>query len=77
MAGQRRVDRDLRGLVVADLADHDLVGIVAEDERSPRAKVNPFFSLIGICVMPRSWYSTGSSMVMILSSIDLISESAA
>ena len=27
--------------------------------------------------MPRSWYSTGSSIVMILSSIDLISDSAA
>ena len=46
-------------------------------ERRPRANVSPFFSLIGICVMPRSWYSTGSSMVTILSSIDLISESAA
>ena len=46
-------------------------------ERSPRAKVSPFFSLIGICVMPASWYSTGSSIVMILSSIERISESAA
>ena len=45
-------------------------------ERSPRAKVSPFFSLIGIWVMPLSWYSTGSSMVMILSSIDRISASA-
>ena len=40
-------------------------------ERRPRAKVRPFFSLTGICVMPRSWYSTGSSIVMILSSTDL------
>jgi hypothetical protein len=37
-------------------------------ERRPRAKVSPFFSLTGIWVMPRSWYSTGSSMVTILSS---------
>ncbi len=28
-------------------------------ERRPRAKVSPFFSLIGIWVMPFSWYSTG------------------
>ena len=46
-------------------------------ERRPRAKVSPFFSFTGICVMPLSWYSTGSSMVMILSSSVLISESAA
>ncbi len=46
-------------------------------ERSPRAKVSPFFSLTGICVMPLSWYSTGSSIVMILSSSVLISLSAA
>ena len=46
-------------------------------ERSPRANVRPFFSLTGIWVMPLSWYSTGSSIVMILSSSVLISESAA
>src|SRR6266853_664215 len=46
-------------------------------ERSPRAKVSPFFSFTGICVMPRSWYSTGSSMVTILSSSVLISFTAA
>jgi len=46
-------------------------------DRSPRANVSPFFSLIGICVIPFSWYSTGSSIVTILSSTDLISESAA
>ena len=28
-------------------------------ERNPRAKVSPFFSFTGICVMPRNWYSTG------------------
>src|SRR6185437_660583 len=46
-------------------------------ERRPRAKVRPFFSLTGIWVMPRIWYSTGSSMVMILSSSLLISLRAA
>ena len=54
-----------------------LSGSCRRIDRSPRAKVSPFFSLIGICVMPRSWYSTGSSIVMILSSSDLISDSAA
>ncbi|MNZ30176.1 hypothetical protein D3C78_474360 [compost metagenome] len=42
-------------------------------ERRPRAKVRPFFSLTGICSTPGSWYSTGSSMVMILSTPWLIS----
>ena len=37
-------------------------------ERSPRAKVRPFFSFTGTCTMPGIWYSTGSSIVMILSS---------
>ena len=46
-------------------------------ERRPRAKVRPFFSLTGICSTPGSWYSTGSSMVMILSWPWLISEMAA
>src|SRR6266542_4101828 len=31
VAGQRRLHRDRRRLLVADLADHDLVGVVAED----------------------------------------------
>src|SRR5574340_1139127 len=46
-------------------------------ERKPRAKVRPFFSLTGICSTPGSWYSTGSSMVMILSWPWLISVIAA
>ncbi len=36
--GERRLDRDLRGLRVADLADHDLVRIVAEDRAQARAR---------------------------------------
>ncbi len=31
VSGKRRVDRDLRGFLVADFAHHDLVGIVAQD----------------------------------------------
>ncbi len=54
-----------------------LSGSCRRIDRRPRAKVSPFFSLMGICVMPFSWYSTGSSIVMILSSTDLISDRAA
>ena len=46
-------------------------------DRRPRAKVSPFFSFTGIWVMPSTWYSTGSSMVMILSSGFWISVRAA
>ena len=46
-------------------------------ERRPTAKVSPFFSFTGIWVTPSSWYSTGSSMVMSLSSGLLISLSTA
>ena len=46
-------------------------------ERRPRAKVRPFFSFTGICSTPGSWYSTGSSMVTILSWPLLISVIAA
>jgi hypothetical protein len=41
VAGQRRVDRDLRGLVVADFADHDLVGVVAQDRAQPAREGQP------------------------------------
>ena len=37
MAGERCLHRDLRGLEVADLADHDDVGILAQD-RAQRAR---------------------------------------
>src|SRR5215471_3972000 len=38
---QRRVDRDLRRLVVADLADHDLVGVVPQDRPQPARERQP------------------------------------
>ncbi len=46
-------------------------------ERRPRAKLSPFFSFTGTWVIPGIWYSTGSSMVMILSSGEAISDRAA
>ncbi len=54
-----------------------LSGSCRRMERSPRAKVRPFFSLTGICSTPCSWYSTGSSMVTILSDPVCVSEIAA
>ena len=45
--------------------------------RSPLAKVRPAFGLTCTCVMPSSWYSTGSSIVMMFFSGVLSSLSAA
>jgi len=53
---ERRLDRDLRGLRVAISPTMILSGSWRRIERRPRANVRPFFSLIGICVIPRSWY---------------------
>ena len=41
VAGERRLDRDLGGLRVADLAHHDLVGIVAQDRAQPAREGEP------------------------------------
>ena len=45
VTGERRVDRDLGRLVVANLADHDDVGILAQEGAQPHAKVRPIFGL--------------------------------
>ena len=64
VAGERRLDRDLGGLEVADLADHDDVRVVrAGCARRACAKVRPIVGLTWIWLMPSSWYSTGSSTV--------------
>ena len=41
VAGQRRLDGDLRRLLVADLADHDLVRVVAQDRAQPAGEGQP------------------------------------
>ena len=46
-------------------------------ERSPRAKVSPALRLTCSWLTPGSWYSTGSSIVMMFLSIELIAFSAA
>ena len=38
VAGERRLDRDLRGLAVADLADHDDVGVGAHHRAQARGE---------------------------------------
>ena len=54
-----------------------LSGSCRRMERSPRAKVSPFFSFTGICVIPLSWYSTGILDGNDLVFFGLISETAA
>ena len=46
-------------------------------ERRPLANVRPARGFVWTCVMPSSWYSTGSSIVMMFFSGELISVSAA
>ncbi len=42
------------------------------NDRSPAANVNSILSLTAVCEIPSSWYSTGSSMVRMLRSGELI-----
>ena len=46
-------------------------------ERRPRANVRPALMFTCIWLMPGSWYSTGSSIVMMFLSTELITLSAA
>ena len=72
MAGERRLDRDLRGLEVADFADQDDVGVLAQEGRSAAAKLRPMFSRTWTWLTPTRLNSTGSSAVMMLVSGVLI-----
>ena len=75
--GQRGLDRDPRGLGVADLADHDDVGVGAQDRAQAGGEVRPALRLTLIWLMPSSRYSTGSSIVMMFFSTSFSSPSAA
>ena len=69
VTGERGLDGDLRGLVVADLTDEHDVGVGPQDRRAaPTAKVRPALWLTCTWLMPGSRYSTGSSTVMTLTS---------
>src|SRR5690606_13836254 len=41
VAGERRLDRDLRGLEVSNLADHDDVGVLAKERAQRHREVKP------------------------------------
>ena len=79
MAGQRGVDGDVGGLAVADLADHDDVRVLAQDVPQARGEGQPDLRVdLDLVDRRRSWYSTGSSMVMIFLSgeVDALSRAA-
>ena len=70
VAGERRLDADLRGLEVADLADHDDVGVLPQEASAgAAAKLSPISSCICTWLMPAKLYSTGSSAVQMFSLI--------
>ena len=47
VAGERRLDGNLRGFLVADFADHDFVGIVAQDGTQAARKGEPLLFIHG------------------------------
>jgi len=58
--------RDLRGLSVADFAEQDDVGVLPQD-RSQRAGERQLDLFVDLRLVDAGiWYSTGSSMVMML-----------
>jgi hypothetical protein len=65
VAGERRLHGDLRGLAVAHLADHDDVRVLAQDGAQGVGEGQVDLGWTWIWLMPSSWYSTGSSTVMI------------
>ena len=72
--GERRLHRDPGGLDVADLADEDHVGVLAEDRLAARRRTSrSAASLIWIWLTVGNMYSTGSSIVITLRSFVLSS----
>ena len=59
MPGERGLDRDLRRLAIADLADEDDVGILAHDGAQRGAEGQTGRSCTWTCTMPGSRYSIG------------------
>ena len=75
--GERGLDRDLGGLEVADLADHDDVRVLPQEgAQAHRRSSSPISSCICTWLMPCRLYSTGSSAVLMLQPGLLSSESA-
>ena len=70
MSGKRRLDSDLRGLQIADLADHHDIGVLAQERAKDVREVQPICGFTWIWLTPSSWYSIGSSTVkMFLSGV--------
>jgi hypothetical protein len=66
VAGQRRLDRDLRRLLVTDLAEEDDVGVGSQDRAEAAANVMPALVFTWTWLIPGIRYSTGSSTVITL-----------
>ena len=64
VAGERGLDGDLRGLLVANLADEDDVGRAAQERAERSGERQARLVLIWHWLTPGSRYSTGSSAVM-------------
>ena len=77
MAGERGLHGDLGRFQVANLADQDLVGVLPQEWLAGMwANVLPMSASIGTWTMPSMSYSTGSSVVISLSSMLFSSLSA-
>ena len=70
MPGQRGLGCDLRGFEVTDFADHDDIGILAQDgaQQGGEGQADLRFDLN--LVDAPNWYSIGSSTVMTLRDTD-------
>jgi len=64
--GERGPCTDFRRFKVANLADQNDVGILAQEGAERGAKFRPICSFICTWLMPANWNSTGSSAVMML-----------
>ena len=63
VAGQRRLEGDLGGRAVADLADGDHLGVLPQERPEPDLQVNPAAGLTCDCATPGTATSIGSSSV--------------
>jgi hypothetical protein len=77
VAGERGLDGDGGGFLVAHFPDHDAVRVLAEEGAQDAGKSRPMASLMGIWMMPSMSYSTGSSAVRSLESMVLMRRRAA
>ncbi len=72
VTGHGRANRDVRGLDVANFADHHDVRVLSQNVTQTWAKVKSISGFTSICKTPASLYSTGSSIVMMRRCTELI-----